>query len=304
MELHDGSREYVNPEASLVDGKGHPEDEMFFRELFVSPGNVPNRRSVCEPPVLGGQSGQLGGHPPVSNPDSYRENIEIDKVAPVQQNRTNKLTMLPFEGQRGTWRSRRHEKAKNSRLSQLGSQIGKVYTQLRVIVNGDIFGTHPAVKEIYNKGRSVKLKESVWDVTLFMFYRPLGRSTNWSVLCPIVFTVLLQVSFLHVVVRCIVHSEDTPTSMQHGFAVWRSDADESVVNAVCARNFSLTSSYKQANTFGTYKTYSETLLLEGHGWGGCVFCECVLASRMRSRFLFEVACFCVDEPGRALEIAL
>ena len=135
------------------------------------------------------------------------------------------------------------------------------------------------------------------DVTLFMFFRPVGRSTNSCVMCPIVFTFLLQVSFLRVVVLCIVNSEDTPTSMRHGFAVWRSDADVGAVNAVFAGNFLLTSSYKLANTSKTYNT----LLLEGHGWGSCVFANvfwhlaCVHV---------EVACFCVAELGRHLEIAL
>merc|ERR1712136_476977 len=137
---------------------------------------------------------------------------------------------------------------------------------LRAIVQGDDFQTHPAVKEIYEDARSVTLQGSVWDLTLFMFYRPLGKSTNWPFLYPVILTVTLQVSFLSIVVLFIVSSEDPPASLREGFALWRSGVEPAVADAVCTGNLTLTSSFKQASTFETYKAYTDSLYLEGHGF--------------------------------------
>lgn len=148
-------------------------------------------------------------------------------------------------------------------VRQSFASVGNILSDLRHIVQGEILGAHPAVKEIYRKAHTVQLKDSVWDVTLFIFYRPLGRGTNMSVVIPLLLTIFLQVSFLCVVVVCIVRKEDTPGSLITDFSEWRHLSDLAVQQAVCNKDASLSTSFMQASTFDTFDSYSEELL-EGH----------------------------------------
>lgn len=76
------------------------------------------------------------------------------------------------------------------------ANVGNILSDLRAIIHGEILVAHPAVKEIYNSAHKVKLRDSVWDAALFIFYRPLGTRTNLCVVLPVVLTIFLQVSFL------------------------------------------------------------------------------------------------------------
>ena len=148
-------------------------------------------------------------------------------------------------------------------LERLAS-MNHILSDLRAKISGDIFDTHPSVKEILDSASTVHLKQSVWDVTLFVFYRPLGHSTNWTMLIPFVLTVMLQCSFLCGVVAFIVRWEDSPAMLRDDFAEWRRVADLDVVVAVCSGDASLASSFKQASTYDACVAYTETLFDSGH----------------------------------------
>eukprot|EP00450_Noctiluca_scintillans_P011930 CAMPEP_0194497918 /NCGR_PEP_ID=MMETSP0253-20130528/14712_1 /TAXON_ID=2966 /ORGANISM="Noctiluca scintillans" /LENGTH=493 /DNA_ID=CAMNT_0039339483 /DNA_START=40 /DNA_END=1517 /DNA_ORIENTATION=- len=151
-----------------------------------------------------------------------------------------------------------------------------VLSELRAMVQGDIFGTHPAVKEMFEKANTTSLKESVWDVSLFLLYSPLGRGTNCSVLLPVILTIFLQLSFASVVVLFIVNSEAGPLSLQSDFSAWFNNSEASEVMAVCGGDASLTSSFLQANAYETYLTYTETTIGESHGLHSAGPFTCVL----------------------------
>lgn len=149
--------------------------------------------------------------------------------------------------------------------TQRVSGVAGILSELRAIVEGEIFGTHPAVKEIFESANTVRLKESVWDASLFLLYSPLGRGTNCTVLVPVILTMFLQMSFTGVVSLFIVNSETSPLMFQSDFQTWFNDADTDVVTAVCSGDASLTSSFLQASTFDIYNTYSGTIFGGGHG---------------------------------------
>lgn len=86
----------------------------------------------------------------------------------------------------------------------------KLLSELRAIVKGDIFAAHPAVRDILESANTVRLQESVWDVSLFLLYSPLGWGSNCSVLVPVMLTIFLQLSFAVVVVLFSVNSETDP----------------------------------------------------------------------------------------------
>jgi len=156
------------------------------------------------------------------------------------------------------------------------ASVNGILSELRAIVRGDIFGTHPAVKEIFEKANTTRLKESVWDVSLFLLYSPLGRGTNCSVLLPVILTTFLQLSFASVVVLFIVNSEAGPLSLQSDFSAWFNNSEASEVMAVCSGDASLKSSFLQANAYDTYLTYSDTILGGSHGLHSAGPFTCVL----------------------------
>ena len=145
------------------------------------------------------------------------------------------------------------------------SGVGSILEDLRAVVEGEIMSTHPAVQEIFSSANTVHLRPSVWDVALFMAYTPLGRGTNAAVILPLMLTMFLQISFTCVVVLFIMNSEDAPWTLTEGFETWRQSVGNETLKAVCQLDGSLTTSFRQQQTYDTYSTYTLSLFGEGHG---------------------------------------
>jgi len=145
------------------------------------------------------------------------------------------------------------------------SAVNNVLADLRNVVEGEIMGAHPAVQELFESANTVRLEESVWDVALFTFYTPMGRATNYAVILPILLTMFLQVCFTCVVVLFIMDSEDAPSDLIDAFEAWRLTADSTVIADVCKSNASLTTSFRQQQTYDVYRTYTFNTLGEGYG---------------------------------------
>lgn len=119
------------------------------------------------------------------------------------------------------------------------------------------------VDEMLDEPRDASLRESIWDVTLFMFYPPLGWRVNTLMLLLFLCSLAFQLLCLIVVRRERDISLDRVASLNGDYALWRSAADAHLVAAVCSGNHSLTGSFGQASTYDTFSQYSETLLAEG-----------------------------------------
>eukprot|EP00450_Noctiluca_scintillans_P024137 CAMPEP_0194533962 /NCGR_PEP_ID=MMETSP0253-20130528/71967_1 /TAXON_ID=2966 /ORGANISM="Noctiluca scintillans" /LENGTH=140 /DNA_ID=CAMNT_0039379561 /DNA_START=32 /DNA_END=451 /DNA_ORIENTATION=+ len=62
-----------------------------------------------------------------------------------------------------------------------------------------------------------------------------------------------------------MNSEDAPLEVLDDFVIWRLSAGPEVINAVCTFNASLTTSFRQQQTYDTYRTYTDNNLGEGYG---------------------------------------
>eukprot|EP00450_Noctiluca_scintillans_P036708 CAMPEP_0194538144 /NCGR_PEP_ID=MMETSP0253-20130528/77598_1 /TAXON_ID=2966 /ORGANISM="Noctiluca scintillans" /LENGTH=97 /DNA_ID=CAMNT_0039384221 /DNA_START=192 /DNA_END=481 /DNA_ORIENTATION=+ len=77
------------------------------------------------------------------------------------------------------------------------------------------------VEKLFHEANTVRLKETVWHVTLFMLYPPLGHATNAMIVLAIIINVLLQISFTFLVVFYISGSGEDLEALQKDFGIWR-----------------------------------------------------------------------------------
>uniref|UniRef100_A0A7S1AQA9 Uncharacterized protein n=1 Tax=Noctiluca scintillans TaxID=2966 RepID=A0A7S1AQA9_NOCSC len=137
--------------------------------------------------------------------------------------------------------------------------------ELSVVVQGKMLGFDAPVQEIFDSADVVSLKESVWDVALFVFYTPLGKGTNFAVMAPLLLTIFLQVSLTCVVVLFIKSADEEPPDLIDQFTRWRASASPDMISAVCYEDWSFATSFRQQQAFDTYSTYTENVFGQQYG---------------------------------------
>ena len=136
----------------------------------------------------------------------------------------------------------------------------------------------------------VRLGESLWDVSLFLFYKPLGLVVNLTTLLLLVVTIFSQLVSLLVVFRLHETVRDHGASLQSDFALWRRATDPETVHAVCNRNASLSSSFLQASTYDTHNGYTESFFGESPVFFVGTATSCLLCSAWVVTVLKKLGC--------------
>mmetsp|Transcript_43682 Transcript_43682/g.115410 ORF Transcript_43682/g.115410 Transcript_43682/m.115410 type:complete len:588 (-) Transcript_43682:450-2213(-) len=137
-----------------------------------------------------------------------------------------------------------------------------IQRMIRSVNKWDIF-LH-SVQMIFDSVPDVRLGESLWDVSLFIFFKPLGFRVNLATLLLVVVIILFQVVSLLIVFRLNVDSRERDAAVHGDFGAWRRDTDFGTLRAVCSWNGSLTTSYLQASTYDSLQTYNVSLFGEEH----------------------------------------
>uniref|UniRef100_A0A7S1AT40 Uncharacterized protein n=1 Tax=Noctiluca scintillans TaxID=2966 RepID=A0A7S1AT40_NOCSC len=135
------------------------------------------------------------------------------------------------------------------------SQVDSIMCKLRVVLDGDNFGT-PWIIRMFDDANTTTLKESVWDLTLLMFYPPLGLSTNIMVCVCVVVNACLQLVFTYMVLFFISGSNDDLSSLAGDFATWRAATSESLRDLVCEQSAALGTEYHQVNVLSQFDFYT------------------------------------------------
>lgn len=104
------------------------------------------------------------------------------------------------------------------------------------------------------------MKQSAWDLSLFMFYPPLGLATNIMVCFCVFYNITLQIAFTYLVSWFIAFSNEDLDSLAVDFISWREHVSPDVHSSVCDMSFVLGSEFKQLQTYITFKEYT--------GYGG------------------------------------
>ena len=100
------------------------------------------------------------------------------------------------------------------------------------------------------------MKESAWDVALFMLYTPLGFFTNVMVVSCVTSNAALQLAFTFLVHFYISPSNEDLGDLVADFIKWRTESNQEVQELVCNMSWSLGSEYKQQYTYITFQEYS------------------------------------------------
>jgi len=105
---------------------------------------------------------------------------------------------------------------------------------------------------------TTKLKESSWDMCLFMFYSPLGLATNVLAVICVVFNCFLQLAFAYMVVNFIAAGSGDLDVLAKDFVEWHAQASLEERAQVCAGRYVLGTGYGQMTTYSEYKEYTGT----------------------------------------------
>ena len=111
-----------------------------------------------------------------------------------------------------------------------------------------------AITKVFHEANTTKVKESAWDLSLFLFCGPLGVITNIMVFLCVAFNTLLQVSFTYLVAGFIASSNEDLGDLAADFAVWRDGASASVQALVCDSNFAWRSDFSSSWTRASLTT--------------------------------------------------
>jgi len=112
------------------------------------------------------------------------------------------------------------------------------------------------ITKMFHEANTTKVKENAWDLSLFLFYRPLGVTTNIMVFLCVAFNSLLQLSFTYLVAGFIAFSNEDLGDLAADFAVWRDGASTRVRALVCESSFVSGSDFKQLDTRITFNEFT------------------------------------------------
>jgi len=183
---------------------------------------------------------------------SNKSDVPISSVEPVERPRAASSS----ESDRHGSLSSERQGSLVRRLNTIGGMIQGV----RALIRSDLFGANAEVQEMFQNANTVQLRESMWDVSLFLFYKPLGWSANLFLLLSVILTILLQTGLCTVILFLETTQRQDPLESLDAFTTWRDTASSRVVLAVCTEDHSLTTSYFQAMTFDMVDRYTALFL--------------------------------------------
>jgi len=118
---------------------------------------------------------------------------------------------------------------------------------------------------------SYRVKLSVWDASLFLFYPQLGSIANGLLLFSLVFNTVVQLLFVYVVFFFFGHEVLSDETVA-GFWTWRAAVDEGTREMVCSHDTSLSMDTFQVEIFEELTRYTA-----GHGVAaGPLLCSLLL----------------------------
>lgn len=158
------------------------------------------------------------------------------------------------QGANGATRVYLQNKSETASVATYASK-GTFFNAIRHLLTAEVFDEE-AVSVMFKEANTTKVKESAWDLTLFIFYPPLGLGPNIMVLLCVSFNSLLQLSFTYLVAGFIAFSNENLGDLAVDFEKWRDAASSGVQAAVCESSFSWGSDYKQLDTYVTFKEYT------------------------------------------------
>jgi len=157
-----------------------------------------------------------------------------------------------------------HDREKSNDDSSKRSLMGRLR---RLLTSAAFEAKH--VTRMFEEANTIELKGSAWDMTLFMFYHPLGIWTNISVFACVAFNTSLQLAFTYIVNGFIAPSNDDLDELLVGFNQWRNNASQHVQELVCESSFALGSEYRQQETYFKFYDYTSDGELNSPGFILC-----------------------------------
>ena len=112
--------------------------------------------------------------------------------------------------------------------------------------------------KMFAEANTTKLKESSWDMCLFMFYPSLGLATNILVVICVSFNCFLQLGFTYMVVNFIATGSRDLDLLANDFVEWHAQASLEERLQVCAGRHVLGTGYGQMITYAEYQEYTGT----------------------------------------------
>jgi len=130
------------------------------------------------------------------------------------------------------------------------------------------------VAKMFDDVNTTNVKGSTWDMTLFMFYHPLGIWTNVMMFACVAFNTSLQLAFTYIVYGSIAPSNDDLDELLVGFNQWRNMTSPHLQELVCESSFALGSEYRQQETYFKFYDYTSD---GGFNSPGFILCCAVCA---------------------------
>ena len=151
-----------------------------------------------------------------------------------------------------------HERVPSSETYSTDSDgVASVLNTIRNTLSGETWGTI-GVTEMFAEANTTKLKESSWDMCLFMFYPPLGLATNILVVICVALNCFLQLAFTYMVVNFIATGSRDLDMLANDFVEWHAQAGLEERSLVCAGRHVLGTGYGQMTTYAEYQEYTGT----------------------------------------------
>ena len=157
-----------------------------------------------------------------------------------------------------------HDREKSNDDSSKRSLMGRLR---RLLTSAAFEAKH--VTRMFEEANTIELKGSAWDMTLFMFYHPLGIWTNISVFACVAFNTSLQLAFTYIVNGFIAPSNDDLDELLVGFNQWRNMTSPHLQELVCESSFALGSEYRQQETYFKFYDYTSDGELNSPGFILC-----------------------------------
>ena len=111
-----------------------------------------------------------------------------------------------------------------------------------------------AITKMFHEANTTKVKESAWDLSLFLFYELPDVMTIIMVFLCVSFNTSLQASFIYVVAGFIASSNENLGDLAADLAHWRDGASASVQALVCDSNFAWRSDFSSSWTRASLTT--------------------------------------------------
>ena len=151
-----------------------------------------------------------------------------------------------------------HMRVMSPDMSSVDSDgVSSLLDTIRHTLTGSTWCTIGMTK-MFAEANTTKLKESSWDMCLFMFYPPLGLATNILVLICVTFNCFLQLAFTYMVVIFIATGSRDLDVLANDFVEWHAQASLEERSQVCTGRHVLGTGYGQMTTYAEYQEYTGT----------------------------------------------